>query len=230
MFRGFSSLQRNDYDNLSAWQPEKPRKDFVPSASVVENGTKVLLLFDRKEKSTFHAPWLWSNDPSWVHPTSGQRLRTPGGYSSGSVIKSAVIANPVHETKLDGVVLPFPPPPKGSSHPVGNVYNAHSDPPTGDSLCLRVTWESPNQKQTQVSYYDLDWLRQWRYDEEALERRRDRTKATTLVALRSDGAIPTFDYDDMESDAEEFAFQLVDVSMHCHYLLLCDCFPSCSNK
>jgi len=213
IFRRFSSsAQRDNPEDSPLGNPEFHLKGFCPDTYVTENGSKVVVSFDKEEQSTFHAPWLWSNDPSGVHPTSGQRLRTPGGYCSSTRIRSALIVNPTHEKKLDGVVLPFPPPPKGSSHPVGNLYEFKENLPT-DALCLRVTWESAQQRQPQVSYYDIEWLRQWRYDDEAIETRRARTKITTFQALRSDGVIPTFDYKDMERDPEDFAFQLLAVSI-----------------
>ena len=42
--------------------------------------------------STFHAPWLWSNDPGQVHRASGQRLRSPWTfYQCGARIAAAEI-------------------------------------------------------------------------------------------------------------------------------------------
>lgn len=206
IFRGFSSLPCDDDDV----------KRTYAKASVVENGAKVIVSFDKEAQSAFHAPWLWSNNPSSVHPTSGQRLRTPGGYSWDMKIKAADIVNSSKENAPGKVVLPFPPPPKGSSHPVGNVYKASNDDESpDDSFCLRVTWESSNHEERFISYYDLAWLWQWRYDQESLEYRRARTKVTTFEALKSsdDDGIQTFDYSDMESDPREFTFQLLDVSI-----------------
>jgi hypothetical protein len=216
LFRRFSSLHSDDDDNLTATQLDENMT--AAKASVIENGTRVVVSFNEEEQSTFHAPWLWSNDPSRIHPTSGQRLRTPGGYMSGTVIKSAEIVNSSNEESPDGVVLPFPPPPKGSSHPIGGFYESstNDEESTVDAQCLRVSWQSgtkTNERVSDVSYYDLDWLRHWRYDEDALESRRATTKVTPHQALQNDGAIPTFDYRNMQRDSEDFAFQLLAVSI-----------------
>lgn len=216
LFRGFSSLQRDDDDNnLTATQLSE---NMTAKASVIENGTRVAVSFNNEEQSTFHAPWLWSNDPSRVHPTSGQRLRTPGGYTSGTVIKSAEIIKSTNEENPDGVVLPFPPPPKGSSHPIGGFYESSTNDEElpVDAQCLRVTWHSgtkPNERVSDVSYYDLHWLRHWRYDEDALESRRATSRVTPHEALQNDGAIPTFDYTNMQRDSEDFTFQVLAVSV-----------------
>ena len=226
IFRSFSSPHRDNQERSSIEDTKAQEKHTFPGVSVTRNGFRVVISFDKKDQSTFHAPWLWSNDPSCVHPTSGQRLRTPGGYSKSTRIESAAIINPANESIPSGVVLPFPPPPKGSSHPVGNLYVSNDDAPN-DALCLKVTWKIATQTNNQASYYNLDWLKQWRYDEEATNKRRARTTITPVQALQSDGRIPSFDYQKMEENSEEFAFQLLSVSDGqslidcCLFYLLC---------
>lgn len=202
--RRFSSLKKEDM------------KEYSAAACVTENGKQVVVLFaENGDQSTFHAPWLWSNDPTWVHPTSGQRLQTPGGYSSDTIIKSVDIVSSASEVNPNGVVVPFPPPPKGSSHPVGNLYDSSSGQFPANAQCLRVTWKSTSKDSvTHVSYYDLGWLKQWRYDEDALNSRRETCRVTTLQALQKDGWIPTFDYEEMEKNAEDFMFRILDVSIN----------------
>lgn len=185
-------------------------------ARLVENGSAVVVSFDADTQSTFHAPWLWSNDPSFVHSTSGQRLQTPGQYR-GSVMKHAEIVDALNEEVPLGVVIPFPAPPIGSAHPVGNIYDAPNNTTAAsntDSRVLRVTWEASAQMQSTVSYYDLEWLQCWRYDEEAITRRRS-AKASKRRVLRSDSGIFTLDYRDLTNNEEDFCFQLLNVSSAC---------------
>lgn len=212
MFRPLSLMQRDNHVHPSVEDTRAAQvKHSLPGVTVARNGSKVVISFDEEDRSTFDAPWLWSNDPSRVHPTSGQRLRSPGGYSNHSSIESATIVSSTNESVPAGVVLPFPPPPKGSSHPVGNLYESNEETPT-DALCLKVTWKTTPQTNPQVSYYNLDWLEQWRYDEEAINKRRAQNTITPVHALQSDGRIPTFDYKDMAEDPKEFEFQLLSVS------------------
>jgi hypothetical protein len=57
---------------------------FVASnVTVAENGRYVsLALGPSSQQSTYHASWLWSNDPQRVLLPSGQRTATPGHWSS----------------------------------------------------------------------------------------------------------------------------------------------------
>jgi alpha-ketoglutarate-dependent taurine dioxygenase len=56
-----------------------------PHVTVDPNGLFVCIQFpnDYTSKSIFHSPWLWSNDPSKIHPTSGQRRGSNIEYFSG---------------------------------------------------------------------------------------------------------------------------------------------------
>lgn len=201
VIRDFSSIQRNS----------------DVKAHLIDNGAAVIVSFDEETQSRFDACFLWSNDPSWVHPTSGQRLRTPGQYS-GSLMIDVSIVNAFDGESQNGVVLPFPPPPKGSCHPVGNVYETRGAVSPTESRLLRVTWKSVGQKDSAVSYYDLEWLRHWRYDKEALDMRRTQTIMSAHQTLRSvtecNENMPILDYSLIETDEEEFAFQLLHVSIH----------------
>ena len=185
-------------------------------AHLIDNGAAVVVLFDEQTKSKFDACFLWSNDPSWVHPTSGQRLRTPGQYS-GVLMIDASIVNASNDKSQNGVMLPFPLPPEGSCHPVGNLYKTKGAFPPTESHLLRVTWKSMGQHDSAVSYYDLEWLRHWRYDKEALDLRRTQTMISAHQTLRSgtedDGNMPILDYSLIETNEEEFAFRLLHVSM-----------------
>jgi hypothetical protein len=190
--------------------------DYNMQARVIDNGAAVVVSFDEDTQSTFHSPWLFANDPSWVHPTSGQRLRTPGRYS-GSIMTDVSIVNASGEESQNGAVLPFPPPPRGSVHPVGNLYETKGAVSPAESQLLRVTWKSLGQGDSALSYYDLEWLRHWRYDVDALDMRRTQSKVSAQQALQSctesNGRIPILDYNLIETDEEEFVFQLLHVSM-----------------
>jgi hypothetical protein len=130
----------------------------------------------------------------------------------------ASIVNASGEESKDGVVLPLPPPPKGSVHPVGNLYETSGHASPHESHLLRVTWKSVGRGDSTVSYYDLEWLRHWRYDQEALDVRQAQTKVSTRQTLHCGterkGRIPILDYNLIETDEEEFAFQLLHVSLH----------------
>lgn len=173
--------------------------------------------------STFYAGWLWSNNPNYIHLSSKQRQVTPGSYR-GSRITHAVICD-VSQLMSSGtnsnVIIPSPPPPAGYCHPIyeqqqeeedlmiGNFNGTNNDQPKtkhhrqNQQLLLCLTWEDS----TLSSYYDLDWLRSWRYDNDSLRRRREQTEVTFATIHSIDrtssssyleggelGGVPVFDY------------------------------------
>ena len=205
--RDFSSLELHDDFEPDEYEMESPYK-----AQVVEDGAAVIISFGEYTTSTFHAPWLWSNDPSWVHPTSGQRLRTPGQYP-GTVIKTASVVKWSDEKRMNGEMVPLMPPPKGSFHPVGEIYATGNHVSSSDPFLLKVIWDSLKTNGLEVSYYHMGWLQQWRYDEDALCETRSKTRISKSVALQRDNdGIPKVNYKDLQSDEEEFSFQLLNVS------------------
>ena len=111
----------------------------------------------------FSSPLLWVNDPRYIHPSSGQRIRTLGQYSSNSEIVGARVVS------IDGVgvgsedVFSPPPnlhpvPPRGSLHSRGGIYSYSSDGPRNsaereDRALVKIEWNDGDE-----SFFDLDWL------------------------------------------------------------------------
>eukprot|EP00550_Attheya_septentrionalis_P006418 CAMPEP_0198282412 /NCGR_PEP_ID=MMETSP1449-20131203/2243_1 /TAXON_ID=420275 /ORGANISM="Attheya septentrionalis, Strain CCMP2084" /LENGTH=576 /DNA_ID=CAMNT_0043978667 /DNA_START=212 /DNA_END=1942 /DNA_ORIENTATION=+ len=170
---------------------------------VVENGTAVAITFpshnstDESIVSIYHAPWLWSNDPTFVVPSAGQKLRSPGDYR-GSTIQSVSIVTAVEAVEGNDpgseIVIPVPPPLQGSAHPVASMYHSFQEsqiqPPSEDQLILKIIWnpETDIERTTpHVSYYDMNWMECWRYDDQALHKRRNRTEVTKFNAIRAIG-------------------------------------------
>jgi alpha-ketoglutarate-dependent taurine dioxygenase len=132
----------------------------------------------RKVSTLFHAAWLWHNDPSYIHASSGQRMRNVVSFfSSRAHIHSVQIAYPdsvdvqaVRNVNNEAIapVRPIPPPP-GSLHPIGGVSaisksDLHSNLPVPklDQALLQVIWDTA--KGFIISYYDVSWLLRCRYD------------------------------------------------------------------
>lgn len=135
------------------------------------------------EESIFDAAWLWSSCPSAVLPDSGQRTRSPGEFPArGFRSASIVFAADAEAEAGTGAALPVPPPPPSACHPIrGNILEAApSAQSLGDQALLRVEWEPSRAKarESKTSFYDLEWLRRWRYDVQSLRRRRKRTEVT----------------------------------------------------
>lgn len=176
------------------------------------NGTRVSLQTDatataaggiapRLKTVELDAPWLWANDPRHIHGTSGQRLRSPATYfSSRARIQSVEIVSVDNEDDDDendndndsggggrGTSL-FLPPPRGSLHPVGGIYDAR-DPvaPNDDGAAvkgrrvLRLFWRTDDG--VNESSYDLDWLLGCLYSSAKLEKRRRETAVSKEHAL-----------------------------------------------
>eukprot|EP00934_Nitzschia_sp_Nitz4_P000168 Nitzschia sp. Nitz4//scaffold394_size11837//8728//11116//NITZ4_009029-RA/size11837-processed-gene-0.19-mRNA-1//-1//CDS//3329550245//168//frame0 len=165
-------------------------------SQVIEEGTAIQVSFDGQE-SMFHAHWLWYNDPTYIHHSSGQRLRNISQYPGWKISQVEKVTGPPPATE-GSVVFPSPPPPQGCLHSIGTVYcteNSTAADPQKAQTYLKVSWE--NDEDSNVSYYDWDWLRRCRYDVAAREKRTHNTRITPEIALgRTDKspAIPEVGY------------------------------------
>lgn len=159
--------------------------------------------------STVDAAWLWSNCPSAILPDSGQRTRTPGQFpgwkiASASFVDAATALldstnSAITKSDVPLLHLPIPPPPPGSAHPIlgNNLFRGVVVPPTGtrtsSQKLLRVDWDTAANNggggsssqciYPSTSYFDVDWLQQWRYDGVALAGRRRRSEVTMDIAI-----------------------------------------------
>jgi len=181
------------------------------TASVVRDGRGVSIRFPvsdgKDESSTFDAEWLWTNCPSGVLPDSGQRTRSPGEYPQWKVQSANIVSatdaaacityGPARPSGNSTRVLPVPPPPPGSCHPIlgNNLFRGTTESKRlqTEQPLLQVIWDTATSKRqadeetSVVSYFDMEWLRQWRYDETSLKRRRERTEVTAANAFPATG-------------------------------------------
>jgi alpha-ketoglutarate-dependent taurine dioxygenase len=153
------------------------------SYSIVTDSLKMIT-------TIFHAPWLWSNDPTNIHASSGQRTCTSAIVSYFSDLVQIHSVEIVYVNTSDDQILdkdynpdiiqpvkPSPPPPPGSLHPIGGIYsNDDSDQGTinivdvePQQALLHVTWETT--KGFKHSYYDVSWLIRCRYDANSIQSR-----------------------------------------------------------
>ena len=179
---------------------------------VSEDGSTLSIRFFGNEDPSvkFHAPWLWENDPSYIHPSSGQRTRSSLTvfYEGFWRIRAASL---VREQDLSTksiaspIVLPIPPPPKGCLHPVGSVYAVPTSEHTRDCiddcrLLLRIDWQG--KEDTTTSYYDRDWLYRCRYDDGTLSHRHVASAVRKPQALRSDDQLYEQTFHDLINDED----------------------------
>lgn len=166
-------------------------------AHVIDHGKEIIVLFNNNCKARFHAPWLWSNDPTHIHPTSGQRIRTPGEYP-GTKIESASIV-----PKNDEFVSP----PSGSLHPIGGIYSTNApssssstSSPNLQNWMLRVIWKVEGR--VQRTFYDLRWLKERIYCEESPTKTKRNAEVTPQHALKqiisSKDPIQKFNFQSLE--------------------------------
>ena len=144
------------------------------SASVADGGRGVVLFDD----CNLDARWLWSNDAKWIHPTSGQRLKTPGDYPGSKIQRVRVIQSDLIHKR----------PPKGSCHSTGVVYKCKQDS-HDESLVLEVEWDDSGEP----SYYFLSWLLEWTSPKKSSQVKRQH-------ALRRDQKLVQLDYDTVQKD------------------------------
>lgn len=168
-------------------------------------------------ESIFHAPWLWYSDPTYIHPSSGQRLRRLGQFPGWKIAKVELVdAASASALEEEQTKVPNPAPPTGCLHSIGTVYstkhhnsNAQPTSPTSDdhsneppAMLLKITWDTQNiigQNQLRVeskettspsvsSFYDWNWLQRCRNDDEA---RRNRVKETQISPINAIGRHPS---------------------------------------
>ena len=225
-----------------------------PSVSISNDGNAVSIQFETQEKtSAFQAAWLWSNSPSFVHPSSMQRQVTPGAYRGSRIVQAELcsasnilIKHSQDETEVRAsrypVVVPTPPPDPGTCHPIAafNDGTPNSRHACQEQLLLRVQWDDSSAP----SYYDLEWLRYWRYDQVALQKRRERTEVTSALIRAFDtgsgdlGGVQVFDFHSVipkEITADELdlrmpygdekgVYNVLRVSKSCFRFMLSTCF------
>lgn len=194
-------LQQQGDPNDEAFLKGNRSQQQKMKATVIDDGSAVAIQSDAISTTTtvFHAPWLWSNDPAFVHPTSGQKTRTPSSFFITGTWK-------IQSAEIKIVHLDEPPPPRGSLLPLGGVFSvANSDEKQNKrraSLC--VTWANSSSSSSRDddddlaivnSYYDIDWLmRQCRYDDNALKQKQQATKVCRNRAVRRDENLWQVDY------------------------------------
>jgi alpha-ketoglutarate-dependent taurine dioxygenase len=118
----------------------------------------------------FSSPLLWVNDPQYIHPSSGQRVRTLGQYSKNIAIVSAEIINyhyidgdNIDDNDSKAFPLLHTSPPRGSLHSRGGIYyhskKSHGTTTTTNDkngikrTLLKIEWKSGEE-----SIFDLNWL------------------------------------------------------------------------
>lgn len=178
----------------------------ISVADVDQNGTHVTLKYNVDSvQSTYHASWLWSNDPKRVTLPSGQRTCTPGQWQSvygkptiknASIIYFDVGSN--EDTSRTNVQVPGPTP-EECCHPL-SIYGTHPAWVSGTTVSnaigdkrprpyLQIDWSVPMNSDIadESSLYDLEWLERFRYDDNARKKRRDKTEIRPIHAIRRSG-------------------------------------------
>ena len=172
----------------------------MPYVVEVSNDGKAvsIQLNEKDDVMTFHAAWLWSNNPSFVHLSSKQRQVTPGSYHGTRIDQATIICvNPVHS--------PLTPSSPGCCHPISyltddddNVELRNTNTDSTKQLLLSISWEDSS---SMISYYDFEWLRHWRYDIMSLQQRREQVEVSSASIGAIDelfpqdlGGVQVFDY------------------------------------
>lgn len=171
------------------YKPSELKFEGAPEVRMNGDESQVTISTGTNSCTVFHAAWLWSNDPTYIHCSSGQRLRSPSTYfSSRARIHSAEI---ITDASALDVNLPIAPP-RGSLHPVGGVYTTTNETSKHCTKAsersrrlLHVAWET-NEGNLE-SLYDLDWLFRCRYDEGALAERQRESEVVKERALSRNG-------------------------------------------
>ena len=186
-------MDDNDAEAGPIFVPTDESSDDFHATKVVNDGDAVLVSFEDKDTaddSLFHASWLWVNDPAHIHPTSGQRTRSPSSFywNGGWKIDAAEVGmfQKVWENN-NGSDWPLISPPPGCRHPTGSVYKVPGQGTDGSpESMLRITWKCHDGSRSQHSYYDLNWLRYSRYDHTVIKEQLAEASVTKESAIGSD--------------------------------------------
>lgn len=171
-----SKLTHSFHRYLSSYgkRTRQPSPTNIP-VIVDDDGSRVVI-FD----FALDARWLWSNDPKGIHPTSGQRLKSPADYP-GSKIRS------VRVISADGKLIR---PPPGSCHSTGGVYKSkEQDDDDDNNEVLEIEWDDSREP----SYYFLSWILNWIGPQVCSE-------VTTQDALHRDQSLVQIDYEAAQHD------------------------------
>ncbi len=146
------------------------------------------------------AAWLWIHDPQFIHSTSGQKLRTFGQYSSRDhrIVQATCLS--AHQVDIAAIEHLLPPP-LGSYHPKGGIYEEIPTPPTqslssssNERILFQLTWADGTK-----SFYDWNWLERYTQTFMPSNHSSTFTRVTKEIAIGAPTnsqaiPIPTLDY------------------------------------
>ena len=133
---------------------------------ILDNGSAIQVKFDEQNvyqeepQSIYHASWLWYSDPTYIHSSSGQRLRRLGQFPGWKIIQAEKIDLETALTEeKSSCIFPNPAPPPGCLHSIGTVYkNKNTDPINEheeDVDLLKVTWDTTGSSAHKFSHHFL---------------------------------------------------------------------------
>ena len=191
------------------------------------NGTYITIQFSTSccneststlsQPTTYHASWLWSNDPKHVLLPSGQRTSTPGQYvanlrpkikeasiiycNNSSSNQESTLGSTINNSDNEVVNVPGPTM-KGCCHPLA-VYGEYpawiraeevtQSPTTDDNEKQQNTRPYlkvkwiDNNSNTTVSIYDVEWLQRFQYNDTSRLERKRNTEVQPINAIRQHG-------------------------------------------
>uniref|UniRef100_A0A7S3PC69 TauD/TfdA-like domain-containing protein n=1 Tax=Amphora coffeiformis TaxID=265554 RepID=A0A7S3PC69_9STRA len=171
-------------------------------ASLVDNGSCVALEFPGEHISTrFHTSWLWSVDPNFVHPTSGQRTRSLSSLFGHKILSVSTSIEPTENLHL----TPSP----GCLHSTGSVYQTYNKSHDEVRQVLNIAWESDTGDRY-MSSYDIEWLRSRRYDNGSLSDRQTSTQVLPSMALSRHSGLPEMNHVLLETEPREAQYHILD--------------------
>ncbi len=170
----------------------------LPPPSIHSHGQQVTVHFTHGSSSSYHAQWLWHNDPSNIYATSGQRRESPGSYT-GAIISQASIL-PLSD--LDPSLQSKYKPGLGCTNPIltysygqrgGGKKSSSTSNSDVSNFVLLIHWKEKDAKLTssalsedekkycRTSMFNMQWLQQWSYDPKSLQSARAKREVTTEI-------------------------------------------------
>lgn len=183
-----------------------------PPPSIQCDGKLVTIFYNQlqlnepEQCSSFHALWLWHNDPSNIYPTSGQRKQSLSSYYSGAVIAQAKV---IHMSDLGPSDQSTYRPKLGSTNPIMTFSYGHGlhevDSAVGEmsNFLVLIHWRDPKQSSSSseggflsekkdggdygfchTSIFNMQWLHQWSYASQALQAARLKREVSRVHTFR----------------------------------------------
>lgn len=203
---------------MNAYERELTRREMESFSALVDtaitsDGTSVTISNPNHTSFVFHSQWLWRQDPTGVHPTSGQHMESQArSFGSSKIVGAAIVTSQEALKEKNDAVRPIPSPPEFCRHPVASILASTTEELSSSSKLLRIEWSC-----SRISYYDWNWLQANSYSTSRLLELKQKTRVTPEnTAIRFKVPLQEINFPDLKQEGSNsiLQFQLLSSILH----------------